>query len=375
MQKLMEATVNIPKKDNIHLSTAKGDSYNVLDNFYITSRGMGKSAIFWGKLYNAWKTLGRSGIVLRTIQADITSAYLDDIETMLNKFRCTEDYVKISYKRGSIKDGVVDVFIQEPGDKEKYLFVRVVAIGIKATRYKSLIIRNPSMIGYDEFIPNTRLGEKWLPDCAWRVKELYNTFAREANGYLLKRYWFGNPYSRYIPYLLNYYKIDTLKLKPGDFIHGDNYIVDLQKPKPELVELLKKQNPDLLNDIDEEWTRFMNGEFINDENYIIEPVQPQGYQLRWVFRIANHYLGCFRADNPTNSDYYADWYVKMMDDWNGNRRDVYACNFDNLIEGTKLITVSDKVNTQVLKNAIAQRRIAFQDVNSAYLLQSIYTLL
>ena len=373
MKKLLE--VNIPKKDNIHLSTSKGDSYNVLDNFYITSRGMGKSAIFWGKLYNAWKTLGRSGIVLRTIQADITSAYLDDIETMLNKFRCTEDYVKISYKRGSIKDGVVDVFIQEPGDKEKYLFVRVVAIGIKATRYKSLIIRNPSMIGYDEFIPNTRLGEKWLPDCAWRVKELYNTFAREANGYLLKRYWFGNPYSRYIPYLLNYYKIDTLKLKPGDFIHGDNYIIDLQKPKPELVELLKKQNPDLLNDIDDEWTRFMNGEFVNDENYIIEPVQPQGYQLRWVFRIANHYLGCFRADNPTNSDYYADWYVKMMDDWKGSRRDVYACNFDNLIEGTKLITVSDKVNTQVLRNAIAQRRIAFQDVNSAYLLQSIYTLL
>ena len=370
MQKLLEV-----KKDNIHLSTEKGDSYNVLDNFYITSRGMGKSAIFWSKLYNAWKKLGRSGIVLRTIQADITASYLDDIETMLNKFRCTEDYIKITYKRGSIKDGVVDVFIQEPGDKEKYLFVRVIAIGIKVSRYKSLIIRNPSMMGYDEFIPNTRLGEKWLPDAPWRVKELYSTFARETDGYTLKRYWFGNPYSRYIPYLLNYYKIDTLKLKPGDFIHGDNYIIDLQKPKPELVELLKKQNPDLLNDIDDEWTRFMNGEFINDENYIIEPVQPQGYQLRWVFRIANHYLGCFRADNPTNSDYYADWYVKMMDDWNGNRRDVYACNFDNLIEGTKLITVSDKVNTQVLKNAIAQRRIAFQDVNSAYLLQSIYTLL
>ena len=159
MLKLMEVR-KISKKDNIHLSTSKGDSYNVLDNFYITSRGMGKSAIFWGKLYNYWKSLGRSGIVLRTIQADITASYLDDIETMLNKFRCTEDYVKITYKRGSIKDGVVDVFIQEPGDKEKYLFVRVIAIGIKVSRYKSLIIRNPSMMGYDEFIPNTRLGEK-----------------------------------------------------------------------------------------------------------------------------------------------------------------------------------------------------------------------
>ena len=115
----------VPKKDNIHLSTARGDSYNVLDNFYITTRGMGKSAVFWSKLYNFWKKLGRSGIVLRTIQADITFSYLDDIETLLNKFRCTADYVKISYRKGSIKDGVVDVFIQEPGEKEKYIYERI----------------------------------------------------------------------------------------------------------------------------------------------------------------------------------------------------------------------------------------------------------
>ena len=324
----------VPKKDNIHLSTARGDSYNVLDNFYITTRGMGKSAILWSKLYNAWKNLGRSGIVLRTIQADITESFLDDIETLLNKFRCTADYVKISYKKGSIKDGVVDVFIQEPGEKEKYLFVRVIALSIKVTRYKSLIIRNPSVMMYDEFIVNTRLGERWLPDAPWRVKELYSTFARECDGYVLKRYWFGNPYSRYIPYLLNYYKIDTLKLQPGDFLHG--------------------------------------------KNYIVEPQEPQGYSLRWVFRIANHYLGCFRTGdtNDWDVDFGCDWYVKMLpDDWSSKKRDIYAVNFDNLVDGTKLITATDKTNTQILRNAIAQRRVAFKDVNSAYLLQSIYTLL
>lgn len=363
--------------DNIHLSTDKGDSYNVLDNFYITTRGMGKSAIFWRKLYNAWKKLGRSGIVIRTIQADITYSYLDDIETILNKFRAEDDYVKIRYLKGSIKDGVVDVYIQEPNDEDEYLFVRIVALGIKVTRYKSLIIRNPSMLGYDEFIPNTRLGEKWLPDAPWRVKELYSTFARECDGYTLKRYWFGNPYSRYIPYLLNYYNIDTLTLKPGEFIKGKNYIIDLQTPKPELVELLKKQNPDLLNDIDNEWKRFMNGEFINDENYIIVPTQPSGYSLRWVFRISNHYIGCFRTgDNCADNDFNCDWYVKMLpDDWKSTRRNIYAVDFDNLVSGTCLITKYDKINTQILKNAIATRRIAFQDVNSAYLLQSIYTIL
>lgn len=372
------AEVVVPKKDNLHLSTSKGDSYDVMDNFYITSRGMGKSALFWGKLYNAWKKLGRTGIVIRTIQADITSAYLDDIETLLNKFRAPADYVQIKYAKGSIKDGVVDVFITEPGEAEKYLFVRVVALGIKVTRYKSLIVRNPSMMGYDEFIPNTRLGEKWLPDAPWRVKELYSTFARECEGYTLKRYWFGNPYSRYIPYLLNYYKIDTLQLKPGDFLHGKNYIIDLQKPKPELVELLKKQNPDLLNDIDAEWNRFMNGEFINDENYEIQPEEPQGYQLRWVFRISNHYIGCFRSgDDPGwEGDFDCDWYVKMLpDDWKSKRRDIYAVDFDNLVAGTQLITKTDKINTQILRNAIARRRVIFKDVNSAYLLQSIYTIL
>lgn len=365
----------MPKRDNIHLSTAKGDSYNVLDNFYITTRGMGKSDIFWNKLYRAWKGLGRSGIVLRTIQADITYSYLDDIEKILNKFRSEADFVRISFLKGSIKDGVVDVFIQEPESDEKYLFVRVIALGIKVTRYKSLIIRNPSLIGYDEFIPNTRLGEKWLPDCAWRVKELYSTFAREADGYLLKRYWFGNPYSRYNPYLLNYYKFDTLKLKPGDFIAGNNFIIDLQKPKPELIKLMEKQNPDLLNSIDEEWQQFNAGEFINDENYIIDKQFPQNYQLRWVFRISNHLLGCYRNAGDADLDFSANWYVKVIDGWKSTRRDVYAVDFDNLVSGSRLITPQDKTNTQVLKYAIAQRKVTFEDVNAAYLLQSIYTIL
>ena len=152
----------------------------------------------------------------------------------------------------------------------------------------------------------------------------------------------------------------------------------MQKPKPELIELLKKQNPDLLNEIDEEWARFSKGEFINDENYIIEPQEPQGYSLRWVFRIANHYLGCFRNGiiGDFDADFSCDWYVKMLpDDWKSNKRDIYAVNFDNLVDGTRLITAMDKTNTQILRNAIAQRRVAFKDVNSSYLLQSIYTLL
>lgn len=102
--------------------------------------------------------------------------------------------------------------------------------------------------------------------------------------------------------MLNYYKFDTLKLKPGDFIADKRFIIDLQKPKPELVKLLQKQNPDLLNSIDAEWQAFSAGEFINDDNYVISKDFPEGYQLRWVFRISGHLLGCFRNNNPEDSD-------------------------------------------------------------------------
>ena len=65
----------------------------------------------------------------------------------------------------------------------------------------------------------------------------------------------------------------------------------------------------------------------------------------------------------------------LPDNWKSNKRDIFAVNFDNLVDGTRLITAIDRTNTQILRNAIAQRRVAFNDVNAAYLLQSIYTLL
>ena len=61
----------------------------------------------------------------------------------------------------------------------------------------------------------------------------------------------------------------------------------------------------------------------------------------------------------------------LPDDWKSNKSDIYAVNFDNLVEGTKLITAGDKTNTQILRNAIAQRRVAVKGVNSADRLQQM----
>ena len=53
-------------------------------------------------------------------------------------------------------------------------------------------------------------------------------------------------------------------MMPVDFLVGDDYVVDLQKPKEELRDLLKKQNPDLLNYIDKEWQDYESGEYVKD---------------------------------------------------------------------------------------------------------------
>lgn len=133
---------------------------------------------------------------------------------------------------------------------------------------------------------------------------MYTTFNRFADeqGRFIKRYFFGNPYSRFIPILLEKYNVDTLKLVPGNFIKGDNYIIDLQRPNDKLQEVLRRQNPDLLTSINEEWNRFMKGEFINDENYDITVNHPDNYKLRYVIRFLRHNLMIYRSDNP--SPYY-----------------------------------------------------------------------
>lgn len=100
--------------------------------------------------------------MLRNRIADISEAYLDDIQTIINQF--DGNAVKISYKRGSIKDGVVDVNIEDNVTGNKGVLCRVIALSNPVGRIKSLALRNPSGIFYDECILRTSMGEKYVQD-------------------------------------------------------------------------------------------------------------------------------------------------------------------------------------------------------------------
>lgn len=131
--------------------------------------------------------------MIRRRIADITETYVHDIESVINKFE--DEPIKLVFKKGSISEGIVDVRVE--GTDE--IFFRVIGLSNPMMRIKSLMLANLGCIIYDEFICNTKLGEKYLENETFKFSELYNTFQRECEG-TLRCVFMGNPYSIYNPY-------------------------------------------------------------------------------------------------------------------------------------------------------------------------------
>ena len=95
------------KRDNLHFNWNSQLGYQKTWNFCISPREPGKTTSSFFQIYNAYKKWSRPSIVLRRRQADITTAYIDDIAKVLNKF--IDVPIQLVYTKGDIKQGVVDV--------------------------------------------------------------------------------------------------------------------------------------------------------------------------------------------------------------------------------------------------------------------------
>lgn len=354
-------------KDKMHYNFCKIDSYNKPFNFTISSREAGKTTAVWNKVYKRFDEKKQTTIVIRRLITDITDTYIEDIGTVINKFLPSEKQIKLEFKKGSIKDGVVNVYI---GD---FLFLRVIALSNPMSRIKSTIIRNPAFIVFDEFICNLRCGEKYVKDEAFKFKEIYNTYQRECDGYTLKCYFLGNPYSLYNPYFADL-GVDTLLLKPGAFIIGDVYCVDVYKLRAELVQKLIK-NP--LYKLDDSYTRYaFNGSAINDANILLQPKQPKGYTLKYIFKINNRFIMMYK-DNNTRKYIGADcgkYWIDCTTNCTTSKK-IYAVDFDNMQNGSILIDIEVRVAFQRLKIAIGKRDCSFSTIEASYLTEQIFDML
>ena len=348
------------ERDNIHFNTRKIDGYNLPFNFIISEREAGKSTAIWLKAYKEFVDNESTILVIRRKVVHITKAYIDDIAQIINKF--TDDKVVFQYSQSTIKEGIVDIYINEKR------FMRICALSVDITALKSLVLRNLKYIIFDEFICNQRFGEKYLKDEATKFMEVYNTFRRESEN--LKCYFMGNPYSLYQPMFL-FFNVDTSKLKRGAIITDKkSYVIQCYEITPELREKILKENP--LYQFDNAYTKYaFEGKNVNDENIIIRSKLPPNFKLLYVFKSANRYIGLYRQDIFFESDilYYAEFIpVEKI----SKRRDIICFDFEELVDRVVMLSPDERYKFQKIKDAMRKRLIAFNSIECYYLLEEIY---
>ena len=356
-------------KDKLHYSPRKLDSYNRTFNFVISEREAGKTtALLATKIYKMWKHHNRPSIILRRQQVDITDVYITDLQDTINDFLPEKQKIKFEFKKGAIKDGVVDVTVNGKP------FCRFMALSVPKSRIKSLRYDDPYAIFFDEFIVDNRGGEKYLLDEANKFKELYNTFLRFAtkHGHRLKAFFCGNPYSTFNPFFV-WLNVDLSKIHPGAFIVGDEFVIECYQLKPELREFILKNNA--LYHFDDSYVRYsFGGQAINDDNFNVIAKQPEGYKLKYIFRMQNKYLYIYHQS--LNRDYkdatdYGKYWIASRNSYDGSKN-VVSIDFNNLVEGTQLITSDIRLITYRLKNCIGNRDVSYNSIEAGYLTETLY---
>ena len=364
------------KRDNIHLNGRRLDSYNKPFNFFITERETGKSTWAYSKMYKTFIHHHRPSILIRRRINDITETWINDVGETINQFLKTP--IELDFKKGSIKEGVVDVKIKcnIPHIRSGEIFFRVIALSNPKSRIKSLVLEDPAYIIFDEYILDTASGEKWLQGEATKFQDLYKTFSRHAikHGHQLKCYFLGNPYSVYSPYM-TWLEVDLMSIKPGAFVVGKNYVIDCQQLSEELRAFLLEKDP--LYQFDNSFTKYLFGTAINDTRFPIVPTQPEGYKLKYIYRVNHRNVAIWHKDVQRVKAGYdcGKYWISILDPNYKGSKNVFACDFDNLIEGTRIITTDMHAMTWRLRDAIGLRDVTYQSIECGYLIEAIFTML
>lgn len=354
--------------DNYHYDGNAIDGCDKDFNAIISERELGKSSWIWvKKVFKTFLKEKAPCLVLRRKISDITDAYIDDIQECINKFLDTP--IKFIYKKTS-KEGVVDIYLNDEEDNENYRFIRIIAISNPMSRIKSLVLRNVKYMVFDEFICNTRLGEKYEPDEAFKFKEIFNTFQRESKR--LRAYLLGNPYSMYNPYFV-WWDVPTSELKPGCILTGKAWAVHCGVISDELRAIILKRNP--LYKFDDDYKKYaFFGQAVNDINIRIVPKQPENYQLRFVFKINNKFIFFYKfvAKYPSGPYPSLIYWSCVKSEYISKNRLIFCFDFKDLVENTALMSTEDHDYFERLRDAIRFRMVGYETIEASYLAEEIY---
>lgn len=341
----------------MHISFRPIMGYNLPFNAIISEREAGKSTEWVSYAYRNFQD-GYTTLILRRHVNSITTAYIESIRMIINKFY--DEEAKFIYKQGELKEGIVYIYIKEK------LFACVVALSKPIADIKSLVLPNIALIVFDEFIVNPKFKEKYLHGEAEKFREVYNTFYRETDK-KLKCLFIGNPYSLYNPYF-SWWKVDTSKLKAGAMLRGHNWIVWCYQITDELREYILSRNP--LYEFDDSYTRYaFHGEAVADENARLGNKIPQNYYLEYIFRINDKFVEVYK--NQYINDLEDKFYCRTTDSI-GGRRHAFTFDFAQMVDRTALISKDDKYRFQRLKRAMQRNNVICNNIEVYYLILELY---
>ena len=356
------------KFDDLHYTTSAIESYGKPFNFIISEREAGKTtALVAAKMYKAFKEKHRPALVLRNRSVDISEAYIRSFEETTNKFMGRE--IKLWFKSGDVNKGIVLVW--DVSGEEKQLYAAIASLSAPIARLKSINIGKVSLILYDEAIVAAGMGERYPDNLAFKIKELYRTFAREIRPEVLKMFCLGNPYSKYHP-LLSDWRVPFQDMRRGSIITGPNWAVECYEMKPELRKFIIEHDPTY--QFDDAYRRYsFDGASIEDEQIKIALSRPEGYAIRYVFRVGNRYLYVWRADPEQGSgfEYVYRYWIQASPEPPGKRQSVICADFTQLCANGTLLNLYRGFFGN-LKTAVALNRVLYADPEAFYLTQVIY---
>lgn len=344
------------EKDNLHWNSSKIDGTQKAIRFAVSGREDGKSTTCILKAWNGFKTKGGTTIVFRRLISDISEFYIESLFKPIKKF--TNDNPVYKFSKKDISLGVVPVYVNK-----KMIFL-IVALAVPKTRYKSYVIENPYMFLFDEFICDTRAGEKYLAKEVFRFKEAYSTFYRE--GANVPCYFLGNPYSLSNPYFIAY-KIDARKLARERILTGPNWVCEYHALDPELIKMILAKNP--LHQFGDDYFQYaIQGIAVNDQNIRINPVRPNGFKLSCAIVYDSITYGVYRN---TSYDLNTRFWIGKIQEKEAQRKTI-CFEFADLADGVSLFSRSERERFVGLANAIRLRKVDYETIDANTAMEEIY---
>lgn len=344
--------------DNLHYDFREVDGYGKPFVFVMSPREPGKTVAMWfKKIYSGWRKDKRPWIVLTRTAVEISEAFLYSIQdSIINKF--SDDNVKFKFVKGTFKEGIVDVRIGND------IFFRVVSLSLPLRRIKLAVLRDVKGAFMDEYIIDPKSGEKYITGEAFKIKEAFTTWRRECSG-PFKMYFTANPYSLFNPLFVSW-NVPTEKLRKGQFFVGDMYVIHWATLNPLLREKLLAENP--LYQFDEDYNEYaLQGTPVNDSNIPVGK-QPEGFPLKFVFRISRRLIGVFKSTDPTANPQFFCSFVKDI----SADRNVWCFDLQEIMSGTQLLTMDAKFKLSRFKSAIAAGEILYSEIPIYYMVTEVY---